>query len=77
VSLGLDIADEMRMDPDLFLNVYGKWKVTFSGPAQMRQVKAILFAFAAHFSDDSVADGRCVPSARAKGVRKRGFDDDL
>ena len=56
VSLGLDIARSLSMDEDLFLNLYGKWKTVFSGP-QIVMVKKILFAFAAHFSDEAVDDG--------------------
>ena len=51
-SFGLTIAKEMDMDEDLFLNVYSKWKTTFS-PSQKEDVRKVLFSFAAHFSSDS------------------------
>ncbi|GMH86363.1 hypothetical protein TrST_g82 [Triparma strigata] len=50
-SLGLSIARSMNMDPDIFLDVYSKWKTQFNDE-HSEMVRKVLFAFAAHYTRD-------------------------
>ena len=41
----------MNMDPDIFLDVYSKWKTQFNDE-HSEMVRKVLFAFAAHYTRD-------------------------